>query len=100
MIGEELRQVYLDHRQTMELAKLGGARARADSVEVEEVGEVEPVAGGGFRAETVWQVGGFVVHFGHRHFRQNRYEALVTIVPDGDDWKIRGIELTEKRRVR
>jgi hypothetical protein len=100
VVGDELRQVYLDHRQTMELARLGGARARADSVEVEEVARVEPADEGGFRARTVWQVGGFVVHFGHRHFRQNRYEAAVTVVADGDDWKIRAIDVTEKRRVR
>jgi len=43
---------------------------------------------------------GTVTHFGHRHFRQNRYDARVSLVPDNDIWKIQGIELFDEERLR
>jgi len=41
-----------------------------------------------------------VTHFGHRHFRQNRYDDHVTLVPDHDVWKIQRIEVFNEERVR
>jgi len=55
---------------------------------------------GGFSARAVWTVGGTVTHFGHRHFRQNRYDAQVSLVPDQDVWKIQSIEVFNEVRVR
>ena len=55
---------------------------------------------GGFVAEGVWVVGGTVTHFGHRHFRQNRYDARVTLVPVERIWKIRSIDLFDEERLR
>ena len=100
VMGDQLESIYLEHRKVLELARRGGARARADSVEVEEVRDVRPLDGGGFEVLADWQVSGFVVHFGHRHFRRNRYRALLTIAADGDSWKIREIDVKEKQRVR
>ena len=97
--GDELTTIYLEHRRNLLLAAQGGARARADAVEVTEVGEVSE-SDDGFGASVTWQVSGFVVHFGHRHFRRNVYVADVDVVPDGDAWKLRGIEVREKKRVR
>ena len=97
--GDELTTIYLEQRRNMLLAAQGGARARADAVEVTEVGDVAE-SGDGFRASVTWQVSGFVVHFGHRHFRRNVYRADVDVVPDGEAWKLRGIEVREKKRVR
>jgi hypothetical protein len=48
----------------------------------------------------VWKVGGTVTHFGHRHFRQNRYDAEVTLVADEDVWKIKRIEVFNEERLR
>jgi hypothetical protein len=45
-------------------------------------------------------VGGSVTHFGHRHFRQNRYDTRVALVPVDGNWKIRSIEILEQERVR
>jgi hypothetical protein len=69
-------------------------------VEVGEVRSVEPAADGGFMTDATWTVGGTVTHFGHRHFRQNRYDARVTLVPVEGVWKIRSIELFDEERVR
>ena len=38
-------------------------------------------------------------HFGHVHYRRNRYEAVITLVASGGVWKIRAIEVLEKLRL-
>ncbi len=98
--GEVLTEVYLEHRRALEMQERGGARARVDAVEVLDVGSVEPGADGGFRAEASWTVGGTVTHFGHRHFRQNRYDTRVEVVPTDGAWKIQSIEVLEQERIR
>jgi len=98
--GETLSDVYLDHRKVLEMEERGGARARVEAVEVMEVGSVESADGGGFSARSVWTVGGTVTHFGHRHFRQNRYDARVVVTPDAGVWKLQSIELLEEQRLR
>jgi hypothetical protein len=78
----------------------GGARARVEAVEVMEVSSVEPGDAGGFVADAAWTVGGTVTHFGHRHFRQNRYDARVAIILVDGHWKIRSIEVFDEKRLR
>jgi hypothetical protein len=98
--GETLTDVYLEHRRSLELEERGGARARVDAVEVLDVGDVEARDDGGFDADAAWTVGGTVTHFGHRHFRQNRYDTRVAVVPVDGMWKIRSIEVLEQERIR
>jgi len=96
--GETLTDVYLEQRRSLEIEERGGAQARVEAVEVLEVDDVEQTDEG-FRAHAIWHVGGMVTHFGHRHFRQNRYEALVGVVPVDGVWKIDGIEVLEQERI-
>jgi hypothetical protein len=98
--GETLTEVYLDHRKVLEMEERGGARARVEAVEVLEVDSIEAEGAGGFSARAVWTVGGTVTHFGHRHFRQNRYDARVVAVPDEGIWKLQSIELLDEQRLR
>jgi len=98
--GDTLTEVYLDQRKVLVMEERGGARARVEAVEVIEVKSVEPESAGGFSAEAIWTVGGTVTHFGHRHFRQNRYDARVALVPDEGIWKIRLIEVLNEERLR
>jgi hypothetical protein len=98
--GETLTEIYLEHRRALEMEERGGARARVEAVEVSGVSEVLPEPNGGFDAEASWSVGGTVTHFGHRHFRQNRYQARVIMVPVDDLWKIRSIDILDEERVR
>ena len=65
-----------------------------------EVRTVEPGDSGGFITQAQWVVGGTVTHFGHRHFRQNRYDTRVAVVPVDGTWKIESIEILEQERVR
>ena len=96
--GETLTDVYLEQRRSLEIEERGGAQARVEAVEVLEVDNVEET-GAGFQTRAIWHVGGMVTHFGHRHFRQNRYEALVGVVPVDGVWKIDGIEVMEQERI-
>jgi len=98
--GDTLTEIYLEHQRALEMEERGGARARVEAVEVGDVSTVEPRSDGGFDARATWQVGGTVTHFGHRHFRQNRYDARVTVVPVDERWKIRAIEVLEEERLR
>jgi len=98
--GETLTDVYLDHRKVLQMEERGGARARVEAVEVVEVDSVQPEDSGGFSADAVWTVGGTVTHFGHRHFRQNRYDARVAVVPDQGIWKLRVVEILDEQRLR
>jgi hypothetical protein len=98
--GETLTEVYLEHRRAVRMEERGGAKARVEAVEVLEVASVEPGDAGGFVADAAWTVGGTVTHFGHRHFRQNRYDARVVIVPLEGHWRIRSIEVLNEERLR
>ncbi len=98
--GSTLTDIYLEHQRAMVMEERGGARARVDAVEVTEVRTVEPREDGGFDADASWTVGGTVTHFGHRHFRQNRYDTRVTVVPVDNTWRIESIEILEQERVR
>jgi hypothetical protein len=98
--GETLTEVYLEHRRALEMAERGGARARVEAVEMLQVNDVEQRPDEGFEARAVWIVGGTVTHFGHRHFRQNRYDARIDLVPVEGTWKIRSMEVLDEQRVR
>ena len=97
--GDTLTEVYLEHRRALEMEERGGARARVEAVGVQAVESVQP-ADEGFESVALWTVGGTVTHFGHRHFRENRYRASVVVVPVDDYWKIRAIEVLDEERVR
>ena len=56
------------------------------------VRSIRETGDGGYELDTLWTVGGSVNHFGHIHFRQNQYDATITIVPVDGTWKIRGLE--------
>ena len=78
----------------------GGAQGRVEAVEVVDVDAVALEDSGGFSANVNWTVGGTVTHYGHRHFRQIRHVARVSLVPEDGVWKIRQVEFLEKERVR
>lgn len=97
--GETLSDVYLEQRRALEVEERGGAQARVEAVEVLEATDIRS-ADAGFDVRAVWTVGGMVTHFGHRHFRQNRYDARLGIVPVEGAWKIGSIEVLEQERVK
>lgn len=96
--GETLTDVYLQQRRALEVEERGGAQARVEAVEVLEADDIISLASG-FRVRAAWTVGGMVTHFGHRHFRQNRYDANIGIVPVEGTWKLQSIEVLEQERI-
>jgi hypothetical protein len=77
----------------------GGAQARVEAVEILEAGEIERLEHG-FGVRAAWTASGMVTHFGHRHFRQNRYDARIAVVPVEGTWKIRSVEMLAQERLR
>ena len=99
VMGDQLEQIYLQNRQSLELENRGGARAKVDAVDIISINKVTKSDGQGFVADAIWTVGGSVSHFGHTHYRRNRNHALVTFVMDDDSWKINKIELIDEKRL-
>jgi hypothetical protein len=97
--GTKLTEIYLQSRIALELEDRGGARAKVDQVEVHEVRNITRQADDAFAVDAVWTVNGSVIHFGHTHYRQNRYHAIVSILQDGDTWKIYQINLLDEQRL-
>jgi hypothetical protein len=97
--GNTLTDIYLAHRGALEMTERGGARARVEAVEVKDAHSVSK-SGEGFVAQARWTVGGTVTHFGHRHFRQNMYDAHVHVVPVDGVWKLSKLEVLEQQRIR
>jgi hypothetical protein len=97
--GEALVDVYLEQRRALEMEERGGAQARVEAVEVLEATDIERRRPG-FGVRSTWTVGGMVTHFGHRHFRQNRYDARIAIVPVAGAWKVQSIEILDQDRIR
>ena len=95
-----LDTLYLDQRRLLELGRRGAARARVESVEVTRARGIERLNGGRLRATVDWEVGGFVVHFGHRHFRQNSYHAELELAVVQGAWKIARLKVLENQRTR
>ncbi len=95
--GDLLRTLYLQTIQALTLEGQEGTRAKVNdlSVTVEKV----TTQGKGFLAEGEWTALGTVGHWGHQHQRVNRYKARLTVVPVAGEWKIRGMEVLEERRL-
>ncbi|ETX08246.1 MAG: hypothetical protein ETSY2_06500 [Candidatus Entotheonella gemina] len=99
VIGDQLSQIYLQNRRAMEFEDRGGARANVDDVNILAVDDIKRQTQEEFVADATWSVSGSVNHFGHTHYRQNRYHALITFVKDQNHWKLKDLELIDERRV-
>lgn len=97
--GDQLANIYLENRRSLELENRGGARARVDEVDILNIHDIGRSDDTGFIVDAEWTVGGSVSHFGHTHYRQNRYRAKVWIMPVDGTWKIKDIELIDERRL-
>ena len=96
--GEQINEIYLEHRRALDSEERGGARARVNNVEVLRVRSLKKGASGSLLIDATWTVSGDVDHFGHTHQRRNRYDAIVKIVPVDDGWKIGAIEVADRLR--
>ena len=95
--GELLRTLYLQTIKALTLEGQEGTRAKVNDLAV-TVEKVTPQPTG-FLAECQWTALGTVGHWGHQHQRANRYTARLTVVPVGEEWKVRSMEVLEERRL-
>jgi len=96
--GDQLSEIYLEHRSAMELEERGGARASVDQVEMDEVNNITRNKDV-ISLDASWVVSGSVSHFGHIHYRKNYYSASVQLKVIGEEWKISSLEVRQKERI-
>jgi len=97
--NQQLTDIYLQNRQSMALENRGGARATVDEVTITNLYEINKAGKGQYLADAEWTDRGSVNHFGHTHYRQNKYRAMVTFRIENEIWKISNIEILDARRL-
>lgn len=99
--GELVDDLYLDSRRRLTAGTREGAEVTVRDVRVLEIGEPldVAVAGQDFAYDVRWMVVARVRHLQHVHHRQNIYNGILTLRPEGDRWKISGVELESEDRV-
>lgn len=97
--GDQLTDIYIRNRKAMVLENRGGAQASVEEVMIYDVYDITRAKNGAFVGDVSWAVTGSVNHFGHTHYRQNKYRALVTFVQENDIWKISNIEPIDEERI-
>ncbi|MEE4273659.1 MAG: hypothetical protein V2I67_18435 [Thermoanaerobaculales bacterium] len=99
--GDLVENLYLDSRRRLNAGTREGTEVTVRDVAVLEIGEpVEAAVGtGAFAYRCRWVVTSRVRHLQHIHHRQNVYGGVLSLVAEGDRWKIAGIDLTSEDRV-
>lgn len=99
VMGDQLVQTYIEQRKGLEIENRGGASAKVDDVDVFKIHNVLAGEHNDYGIEASWTINGSVSHFGHMHYRQNRYRAIIWITPYEGNWKIREMEIIEETRL-
>ncbi|MEL7505674.1 MAG: hypothetical protein AAFN18_24760, partial [Cyanobacteria bacterium J06554_6] len=68
-------------------------------VDVTEIGSVQSLPNKEVVVQAEWLARGSVNHFGHTHYRNNLYVALVTLTYADSVWKIKNIEVVDEYRL-
>ncbi len=101
--GKLLHSLYIQLRRGLLMRQQGGALAR--------VREIETIAGSretiaqplgderSFCYRLAWTIRGDVEHWGHIHSRTNRYEAIFTVEPRGEYWRLTHLDVLDEKRV-
>jgi hypothetical protein len=103
--GPLLNELYLQIRRGLEMREQGGAVSRIREVKMVDSRRwngpafAELADERGFAYRCRWTVAGTVEHWGHVHARTNEYEALFTVEPRDNAWKITALDVRNERRV-
>jgi hypothetical protein len=97
--GDILERVYLEQRLSLRIERAGGASARVDRLDVQEVQVLPGDETGVLRLRANWAVSGTVGHWGHTHRRTNSYVADLTVVPVDKTWRIRDFDVLSQERL-
>ncbi len=92
--------IYVEICESLILRQQGGAVATIERIEPVETIVDFPTPGGlHFEAKWKWRVHCAVSHWGHVHRRINEYEALFRVAHDDRAWRIRGLEVIDRKRI-
>ena len=98
--GDLITEIYLQSRKRLAVKEQGGAQAKVESVELLEATSIGlPDADQRMTFQCAWRIAGSVGHWGHSHWRRNQYEAMITIQPIEQTWKLVGLDLIDERRL-
>jgi hypothetical protein len=98
--GDLITDLYLQHRQRLEMEEQGGARASVQDVQLlDATPSGPPSQRQRLTFQCTWRITGIVNHWGHAHQRRNQYEARITIQPIEQTWKMMALDLIEERRL-
>jgi len=95
--NELLQDIYLQTRKSLEVEEQGNMEAKVNEVLVTNVVEVASEEGIAFRCN--WIVKGAVGHWGHKHQRINRYDAIIRVVAIDGTWKMNELEVIDEMRL-
>jgi hypothetical protein len=96
--GDLLADIYLETRNSLELASQGGARVKVKKVEMTGT-ELKDRSGNRLTVTSEWVVSGSVGHWGHVHQRINSYQAELEISEIDKEWKLTGLEILQEERL-
>jgi hypothetical protein len=96
---DELNAIYLQNRQSMAIENRGGARANVDEVNIVKMHDLKREGNNSYVGDVEWTVRGSVNHYGHTHYRQNKYRALVSFLEVDGIWKISNFEILDTERL-
>ena len=97
VVGDLLRETYLDTQRSRTLASQGGARVRVTEVTVVDChSDSFPRR---LDAVCTWNVSGSVGHGGHVHQRVNQYRAELSLEAVDGQWKVAAMDLLDEKRL-
>ncbi len=97
--GELLTDIFLETKRSLVLANQGGARAKVKDVQLDNIELKANDSGNSFTVIADWVVNGSVGHWGHIHQRSNRYQALLTITANEQQWKLQTMTVLQEERL-
>ena len=98
--GDLITDIYLQSRKRLVMEEQGGAQAKVQDVQLlDAVQTGPPDRRQRFTFQCTWRITGTVNHWGHTHQRRNQYDALITIQPVEQAWKIVALDVIEERRL-
>ena len=97
--GELLTDIFLETKRSLVLANQGGARAKVKNVQLDNIELKANDTDNSFTVIADWVVNGSVGHWGHIHQRSNRYQALLTIAVDEQQWKLQTMTVLQEERL-
>lgn len=97
--GPLLEELYLQLQESLRVREQGGAIARIKAITFTDATPIPRTESSpttpwpAFALRATWQVAGTVEHWGHVHERENQFEAVFSLKPINNNWKITRMDI-------